>query len=322
MAVGEDMRIVFMGTGEISLPSLGWLFDATGIEVIGVFTQPDKPVGRRQVMTPPTVKVLARERDIPVFQPVSLRKEPDAVEALRQLRADLFVVMAYGQILPESVISAPKLACVNLHASLLPRHRGASPIQAAIREGDAESGITLMHVVPRLDAGDMIRKETLKLGPEDTGGILHDRLADLGPTILEVGLPALFRGEAEAVPQEERQATYAGKLTREDALIDWHQPAERIERIIRAYDPWPGTWTRLRDGKQDRKLKIFPYGEVESCSGGEPGTVLESGGDLLVACGGDTAIRLKGDMQFEGKKRLPMGDFLKGRSVGEGAKLG
>ncbi|MCB1066003.1 MAG: methionyl-tRNA formyltransferase, partial [Verrucomicrobiae bacterium] len=154
-----------MGTGEISLPSLHWLITQSGHDIVGVYTQPDKPVGRKQILTPPEVKTVAQTAGIPVFQPETFRKNPEALAELKDLQADLFVVMAYGQILPRAVIEAPRLACVNLHASLLPRHRGASPIQAAIREGDAESGITLMHIVPALDAGDMILKHTLPILP-------------------------------------------------------------------------------------------------------------------------------------------------------------
>ncbi|MCB1079629.1 MAG: methionyl-tRNA formyltransferase, partial [Verrucomicrobiae bacterium] len=178
------MRLVFMGTGEIALPSLRWLIEQSGQEVVGVWTQPDKPVGRQQTLTSPEVKVIAQAAGIPVFQPETFRKNPAAVDELRAIAPDIAIVMAYGQILPRAVIRIPRIACVNLHASLLPRHRGASPIQAAIRDGDAETGITLMHVVSALDAGDMIVKHTLPISPDDTGGTLHDKLAELGPAIL------------------------------------------------------------------------------------------------------------------------------------------
>lgn len=316
------MRIVFMGTGEIALPSLDWLLESPEVDLVGVYTQPDKKVGRRQELTPPEVKVRAEAHRVPVFQPESFRREPEAIEQLKSLNCDIAVVMAYGQILPRAVIAAPGIACVNLHASLLPRHRGASPIQAAIRDGDEESGITLMYIVPRLDAGDMILKSRTPISDRDTGGTLHDRLAGLGPGLLQQGLPRLFEGRAEAEPQDESRVTYSGKLGREDGEIDWTRPAEQIERLIRAYDPWPGTSTLVRIGNKDRKLKIFPYAECGSRDGDEdPGTILDTRDGLCVACGEGTSLRLKGDLQVEGKKRLPVGEFLKGTGLEEGETI-
>lgn len=313
------MRIVFMGTGEIALPSLDWLLGNPEVDLVGVYTQPDKKVGRRQELTPPEVKVRAEAHGIPVFQPESFRREPEAIEQLEALNCDIAVVMAYGQILPRAVIRAPGIACVNLHASLLPRHRGASPIQAAIRDGDRDSGITLMYIVPKLDAGDMILKLTTPISERDTGGILHDRLAGLGPGLLGEGLPLLFDGKAEAEPQDESLVTYSGKLGREDGEIDWSRPADQIERLIRAYDPWPGTSTLIRIGNKNRKLKIFPYAQCGILDGEEvPGTILDTRDGLAVACGEGTSLRLKGDLQVEGKKRLPVEEFLKGTGLEAG----
>lgn len=316
------MRIVFMGTGEIALPSLDWLLTSPDVDVVGVFTQPDKKIGRKQILTPPEVKVRALAADIPVFQPHSFRKEPDAIAALESLHCDIAVVMAYGQILPRAVINAPRIACVNLHASLLPRHRGASPIQAAIRDGDAQSGITLMHIAPKLDAGDMILQSVIDLASDETGGSLHDRLADLGPGILEKGLPLLFAGKAERQPQNEEQVTYSGKLGREDGVIDWSLPAPEIERLVRAYDPWPGTTTILPGGKKSRILKLFPFAETGKSNSELPGTLLDDKGALHVACGADTSLRFTRNLQIEGKKRMAISEFLKGASLEKGLKLG
>lgn len=322
------MRIVYMGTGEIGLPSLRFLLeDCPGTEVAGVFTQPDKKIGRKQQLRPPEVKTLALAAGVPVFQPERLRGNGEALEALRSLRADLGVVMAYGQILPDEVIGAPRLGCVNLHASLLPRHRGASPIQAAIREGNRESGLTLMRVAPKLDAGDMLLKRAVPIGPEDTGGILHDRLAELGPGLLAEGLPLLESGKTDPEPQDGSLATYAGKLLREDGEIDWARPAAEIERAVRAYDPWPGTWTTVPAGEKGgtRRLKLFPHAEeIPSPAPGRedpPGTVGESGSGLLVACGGGTWLRFRGDGQMEGKKRVPLDELLRGRAIEPGTRL-
>lgn len=312
------LRIVFMGAGEICLPSLHWLCKNSGEHhVVGVFTQPDKPIGRKQILTPPAVKTVALEAGIPVFQPDSFRKEPTALEALRGLAPDLIIVMAYGQILPRSVIWTPALACLNLHASLLPRHRGASPIQAAIRDGDEETGITLMHIVPKLDAGDMILKKTITIGEDETGGELHDRLAELGPDVLAAGLPLCRENEIKGEPQEEALVTYSGKLLREDGEIDWTRSAETISRLIRAYDPWPGTYTAL-GGK---KLKIFPSTKVGEKTDAAPGTILSTEAGLTMSCG-EGSLVLSGDLQLEGRKRLPVGQFLRGADIASGTILG
>ena len=311
-----------MGTGEIALPSLRWLLDnhsaeddAPQFQVVGLFTQPDKKVGRKQILTPPEAKVLALENEIPVFQPERLRNNEEALEELRALDCDIAVVMAYGQILPNEVISAPKLACVNLHASLLPRHRGASPIQAAIREGDDETGITLMHIAAKLDAGDMILKKHIPILPDDTGGSLHDRLAELGPEVLAEGLPLLVSGKAQREKQDESQVTVVGKLAREDGEIDWTKSAEEIERLIRAYDPWPGTHTWFQTDDQSnkpRQLKIFPQTRIGPGTNDDPGSVDTSYGSLVVTCGGGSSLILEGHLQLEGRKRLPISDFLRG----------
>jgi methionyl-tRNA formyltransferase len=309
------MRIVFMGTGEIALPSLRLLLkDSPDRELVGAYTQPDKKIGRKQVVTPPEVKVLAEEAGIPVFQPLRFRDDEDALETLRDLNPDIIVVMAYGQILPRAVIEAPTIACVNLHASLLPRHRGASPIQAAIREGDEESGITLMRVVEKLDAGDIILKHVTAIRSDDTGGSLHDRLAELGPAVLEEGLPLLASSSTQSIPQDEALTTYAGKLEREDGRINWSQPAETIERLIRAYDPWPGTYLELEIRNRVKKCKIYPKCEAISESIGDPGTLRSDGKVLTVACR-DSSLKLRGDLQLEGKKRLPVADFLRGTDL-------
>ncbi len=322
------MRIVFMGTGEIALPSLRWLIESSGHEIVGVYTQPDKPVGRKQVLTPPEVKVVAEAAGIPVFQPETLRKNPEALAELAALEPDLQVVMAYGQILPRAVIETPRIACVNLHASLLPRHRGASPIQAAIREGDAETGITLMHIVPALDAGDMILKHALAIAPDDTGGTLHDKLAELGPGILAEGLPLLESGNAPRTPQDEDLVTYAPKLGREDGVIDWSRPAVEIERLVRAYDPWPGTTTLFPTEKGAAvKLKLFPPVTLDAEAGGlgdEPGSVAGTPENdaLRVRCGDGGVLRFGGALQLEGRKRLPASEFLRGQPIPVGTKLG
>lgn len=319
------MRIIFMATGDIALPSLAWLlgpaFAALGHELIAVYTQPDKPVGRKQILTAPKIKDLAVTNGIPVFQPESLRHDPDALATLLGLRSDLIIVMAYGQILPKAVINAPTRACVNLHASLLPRHRGAAPIQSAIREGDQQSGISLMMVAPRLDSGDVILQETLDLAPDETGGQLHDRLALLGPIILEKGLPLLCDGSISAEPQEESLVTYAAKLEREDGRLDWTRPATEIDRWIRAYDPWPGTFTTLLQDDEIRQVKIFPPVIPGPDFPYPPGTLVVEDKRIFITCG-EGSIELRGDLQLEGRRRIPSSEWLRGAAVPPGTVLG
>ena len=314
-----------MGTGEIALPSLRWLIDQPDHDLVGVWTQPDKPVGREQLLTAPEVKTLALAAGIPVHQPETFRKNPAARAELRALEPDVAIVMAYGQILPRLIIETPRLACVNLHASLLPRHRGASPIQAAIRDGDAETGITLMHVIPALDAGDMILKKSLPITADDTGGTLHDKLAALGPAVLAEGLPLLATGHAPRTPQPETLVTHCGKLGREHGGIDWHRPAREIERLIRAYDPWPGTTTLWPTEKGPVKLKIFPPAAIvtDPIQQGQIGeaTLSDRKDTLLIRCGDGNALELRGDVQLEGRKRLPIADFLRGQPPGAATLL-
>lgn len=309
-----------MGAGEIGLPSLRWMLELADHEVVGIYTQPDKKIGRKQVLTPTAVKVVAEEAGVPVFQPETFRNNESAIEELRGLDCDIAIVMAYGQILPRAVIEAPKKACINLHASLLPRHRGASPIQAAIRDGDSETGITLMHIASKLDSGDMILKERTPIAAEDTGGILHDRLADIGPILLEKSLTVLESDTIAAEAQDESLVTYSGKLERDHGKIDWSQSADTLARLIRAYDPWPGTYTAVDLGGERRKLKIYPYVEVGPDSDEPPGTVIGLDHDLTVSCG-DGSLILKGDLQLEGRKRMSAGDLLRGVEIPVGTIL-
>ncbi len=328
-----------MGAGEIGLPSLKWLIDEPEHEVLAVFTQPDRPVGRKQVLTATVTKMLALERDVPVFQPESLRRNPAILQQLQDMEPDLIVVMAYGCLLPQVVIEVPSVACINLHASLLPKHRGAAPIQAAILAGDEKSGITVMHIARKLDAGDMIWKETIELAADETGGILHDRLAQLGPRALASALPLLQSGEADREVQNEEKVSHTGKLSREDGVIDWSRSAVEIERKIRAFDPWPGTGTVFfqEEGKgkskgRAKRLKIFPPVTVGGFSDGqsnklvdfEPGSILpceEGSGSQLRVMTGDGYLELS-EVQLEGRSRMDVGLFQRGQSMPEGSCFG
>jgi len=313
------MRIVFLGTGEIGLPTLEVLLKSLAHDVVGVVTQPDKPVGRKQTLTPPAVKVRALEAGVPVLQPAKIK---NSLEELAAFKADVFVVVAYGQILPRSVLDIPKVGCLNIHASLLPRHRGASPIQAAIREGDEESGITIMWMDEGLDTGDVLLQDELTIVSDETGGSLHDRLANLAPDTLERALAFILEDDAPHIPQDNSLATHSRKLEREHGRLDWSSSAESLERLIRAYTPWPGTFTTLKmpDG-QSLQLKVHSaqvVPDAEACPVG--GTVLGADGAFLVDCG--TGVLELLEVQLEGRKRLPAAEFLRGHAIEPGTILG
>jgi methionyl-tRNA formyltransferase len=299
-----DARIVFFGSGEIAIPAFRRLIDG-GLAPLALVTQPDKPAGRHRELTPPPIKREALAAGVAVLQPESVREESTLAD-LRAMAPDLIVVMAYGQILPKALIAIPRLACINLHASLLPRHRGASCLQAAIDEGDAESGVTVMHVVPKLDAGDVIHALAIPLSGRETGGDLHDRVAELAAEALWQALPGILAGSAPRLPQDPARATYAPKLERDHGRLDWSWPAARLERRIRAYDPWPGTWTTC-GGK---RLKIFPVRSIDPAAAGPPGSVVVEGGRIFVSCG-EGRLELNG-VQPDGARRMPASDWIQG----------
>jgi methionyl-tRNA formyltransferase len=306
------MRIVFIGTGEIGVPTLNALLDSEH-EVVGVVTQPDKPVGRDQQIEPPPIKKAlmrgapgGRALPFSILQPARI-KDPLAIEEIRRPAPDVIVVVAYGQILPRDVLEIPRLACLNLHASLLPRWRGAAPIQAAIAAGDSETGITVMYMDEGLDTGDILLQRSVEIRPNDTGESLHGRLAQMAPETLLESLRLFAAGNAPRIPQENARATYAPKLKREHGQIDWSQSAEAIERKIRAYNPWPGAFMKV-----DRQnLKIFSASVVDLK--GEPGEILRSDKELIVATG-KAALSLA-EVQLEGKRRMTAAEFLRGHSA-------
>jgi methionyl-tRNA formyltransferase len=309
------MRIVFIGTGEIGVPTLRMLREWREHELVGIVTQPDKPVGRDQKITPPPIKAATQqlgvayatsgcELELPVLQPARI-KMPEAIEAIRRLNPDVLVVMAYGQILPREILELPKIACLNLHASILPRWRGAAPIQAAIVAGDRETGITVMYMNEGLDTGDILLEKKIEIARTETGGSLHDRLAKIAPDVLREAISLLAKGEAPRTAQESQLATYAPKLGREHGRIDWAEPAEIIERKIRAFNPWPGAFMEF----DKRKLKIFRATVVDLS--GNPGEILAGENELVIAAG-KNALSLD-EVQLEGKRRMSAADFLRGR---------
>ena len=309
------MRILFIGTGDIGLPSLEWLLGTTKHEVVGVITQPDKPAGRKLVLTPPEVKVRALAAGLTVLQPPKIRH---IVDELKAFEADVAVVVAYGQILPKSVLDVPRLASLNIHASLLPKHRGASPIQAAIREGDSETGVTIMFMDEGLDTGDILLMDAMPILSTDTGGILHDKLALAAPASLEKALDLVAAGNPPRTQQDNALSSHCGKLKREDGRLDWTRSATELELLIRAYNPWPGTSCLLPDGKP---LKVHRVTMLEGEACPTAGTIISADPKvgLIVSCG-NGLLKLE-EVQAEGGKRLPAADFLRGHALVVGTKL-
>jgi methionyl-tRNA formyltransferase len=306
------MRVVFIGTGEIGLPTLRALLDSKEHEVVGIVTQPDKPVGRSQRIEPPPIKKALTGTTLPILQPKRI-KERQSIDEIRALAPDVIVVMAYGQILPREVLEIARNACLNLHASLLPRWRGAAPIQAAIAAGDHETGITLIYMDEGLDTGDMLLQRKIEIAPNETGGSLHDRLAQIAPAILLEALPLLSSGRAPRTPQDNTLATDAPKLNREAGRIDWAEPAETIERKIRAYNPWPTAFTTLAaKSKQPRNLKIFSAIIVDHT--GSPGEIAYADERGVVIAAGSRALSLQ-EVQLEGKRRMSATEFVRGFDV-------
>ena len=297
------MRVVFIGTGEIGVPALQALMRSGEHQVIGVVTQPDKPVGREQRIEPPPIKRALIGTKMSVLQPERI-KDRQSSEEIRALAPDVIAVMAYGQILARAILEIPAAGCLNLHASLLPRWRGAAPIQAAIAAGDRETGITLMYMDEGLDTGDILLQHKIDILPTDTGESLHDRLAQIAPKALLEALQLLAKNNAPRIPQDNALATYAPKLTRHDGKIDWSEPAEIIERKIRAFNRWPGAFMEL-DG---RHLKIFSASIVNLS--GKPGEILRSEKEVVIAAGKD-ALSLD-EVQLEGKRRMHAVEFLRG----------
>lgn len=276
--MSQSLRIVFAGTPEFAAIHLHALLDA-GLTPVAVYTQPDRPAGRGQKLMASPVKQLAAAHQIPVMQPVTLRDE-DAQAALAALQPDVLIVVAYGLILPQKVLDIPRLGCINSHASLLPRWRGAAPIQRAIQAGDAESGVTVMQMEAGLDTGPMLLKVTTPISASDTGGSLHDRLAVLGAQAVVTAVPQLAAGTLTAEPQDDSLANYAHKLNKDEARLDWTRPASELERLIRAFNPWPICHSRLGDAA----LKVLAAQVVEGH--GAAGEILSASKDgLVVACG-------------------------------------
>lgn len=308
------MRVLFWGTPEFATVPLRALL-GEGYEVAGVVTQPDKPQGRSRAVIAPPVKLIANEERIPLFQPARPRDQ-EFVDMVRVMAPDISVVVAYGHLLPDDVIKIPAMGTLNIHASLLPALRGAAPIQAAIREGLAETGISIMRMVRELDAGSVIHQARTSILEDETYGELQLRLSELGAMALIEALTLLSVGAAKEVPQDDTLATYAPKITREMARIDWKESAAQIARVIRAYDPKPSAYTTL----SGTDVKLFGATAVANSSEAAPGDVLLTSDTLIVACG-EGAVSIT-DVQPSGKTRMRASDWVRGRGVREGDHFG
>lgn len=307
------LRIIFMGTPDFACPTLTKLIER-GEDVIAVVTQPDRPKGRGQKLVPPPVKVIAEEHGIPVLQPLKVRA-PEVIARIRELTPDLIVVVAFGQILPQSLLDIPHHGCINIHASLLPRYRGAAPLNWCLINGETETGITTMQMDAGLDTGDMLVKRSIPIGPDEDAQSLHDRLSLLGAETIDETLDRLLAGTLTREKQDDSLTCYAPMLKKEDGLIDWNREPQQIKNLVRGFTPWPGAYTSL-DGKT---LKLYKVSVANS--NGSPGELIAAGRDgIIVACGSGS-LRIE-ELQLEGRKRLSASEFLAGCRLEPGSRLG
>lgn len=308
------MRVIFMGTPDFAVATLQTLIEKH--EVVAVVTQPDKPKGRGKAMQMPPIKEKALEYDIPVYQPIRVRGDEAFLEQMKQYAPDIIVVVAFGQILPESILELPRLGCINVHASLLPKYRGAAPIQWAVIDGEKESGVTTMYMAKGLDTGDMLDQAVVPLSEKETGGSLHDKLSRMGAELILTTLDKLQSGTAIRTVQDDAASCYAKMLTKELGAIDWSQDAVSIERLIRGLNPWPSAYTRL-GGKT---LKIWDADVVETDEKEQAGTIIEVTKRTMVVQTGHGGLSLN-EIQLEGKKRMKTEAFLLGNTVEKGIRL-
>lgn len=299
-------KIVFMGTPDFSVPVLTMLH-AEGFDIIAVVTQPDRPVGRKRVLTPPPVKKEAIRLNLPVLQPEKLRRSEELAELI-QMKPDLIVTAAYGQILPKDLLDVPRLGCINVHASLLPKYRGGAPIHQAVIDGERETGVTIMYMVEKLDAGDIISQTSIPITDEDNTGILFDKLSVVGTELLKKTLPSIIDGTNERILQDEKYVSFAGNITREQERIDWSKGGIDIFNQIRGLYPWPGAYSVF----QGENVKVWKAEKSDITVDASPGTIIKLLKDrLIVKTGNETSIAIT-ELQPAGKKRLSAEEFLNG----------
>ncbi len=311
------MRVVFMGTPAFAVATLDALH-RRGDEVSLVFTQPDRPAGRGRKLTPPAVKARALELGLPVFQPRRV-KEPESLERIEAIVPEAIVVVGYGQIIPDTIFNLPRYGCINVHASLLPKYRGAAPINWAVANGETVTGVTTMRIAKRLDTGDMLLRREVEIGPDETASALAARLAPIGAELLLETLDGLASGTVIAAKQDNDEATFAPILKRQDGWIDWSLSARQIFDRVRGFEPWPGTYTSFR-GKRLHIRKAHPA-TSQTPATAMPGAIVAVQEDFLVACGHDSALAVE-EVQLEGKNRISSNEFRRGYRLADGEKLG
>lgn len=309
------MKIVFMGTPDFSVETLKQIL-AAGHEVSLVVTQPDRPRGRGKKPSFSPVKEYATEQNIPCFQPEKIRDE-SCMEILQKEQADIFVVVAFGQILPQRILDIPKYGCMNVHASLLPKYRGAAPIQWSVINGDAETGVTTMRMDAGMDTGDILLQERIAIAPDETGGSLFDKLAVAGGALCVKTLAQIADGTIESIPQDHEAATYTRMISKQDGEIDFTLPAERIECLIRGMNPWPSAYTRIGN----KMLKIWEADVIAQNDAHQPGEIFDVTKDAFCVAAGEGALKIL-SLQLEGKKRMNTADFLRGYTLENGDCLG
>ncbi len=314
------IRLIFLGTGDFALPAFEHLVDS-GHQVVALVTQPDRPQGRKQEIIPAAIKKAAEVRGVPVFQPEDVNA-PESLDQIRALAPDLLVTAAYGQILSADLLTIPRLGGINLHGSVLPAYRGASPVSRAIQNGDATSGVTVIRMTPRIDAGGMIAVTETPIDPDETAGELEARLARLGAPLVADTIAQLSVGEVPIIPQDKSKVTRAPKLRKEDGLIDWSRPARAIHNHVRAMQPWPiasTTWhPRPDSSREPTRLMIHKTTVVDGA--GQPGEVLQADGDRLIVAASEGAVRILG-LQLVGKKPVSAAEFLRGHRVQPGERF-
>lgn len=319
--MAPTIRLIFLGTGDFALPTFEHLVE-TGHQVVTLVTQPDRPQGRKQEIIPAPIKRSAEARGIPVFQPEDVNAA-ESLEHLRRLAPELLVTAAYGQILSAELLGIPRLGGINLHGSVLPSYRGASPVARAIQNGDATSGVTVIRMTPRIDAGGIIAIARTEIGPDETAGELEERLARLGAPLVAESIVALAAGDVPIIPQEKARVTRAPKLRKEDGIIDWSRPAQAVHDHVRAMQPWPiasTTWNSRHDpAREPTRIIIHKTRVVEGH--GRPGEVLEASGDRLVVAAGEGAVQLL-TIQLPGKKPFGIAEFLRGYRIQPGDSMG
>lgn len=313
------MKLIFMGTPEFAVPSLARLIN-DGHEIAAVFTQPDKPAGRGNRLHPPPIKTLAAQHGIAVHQPSKIRNNEEVRDVFNDIAPDVCVVVAYGKILPEWLLVIPRLGCINVHASVLPKYRGAAPINWAIARGERETGVTIMQMDAGMDTGPMLATRVIQIGEEETAPELSGRLAQLGAELLSETLPLVERGEVPVVAQVDSEASYAPVLKREDGLIDWQMTAREIADRVRAFQPWPATYTNFRGGR----LIIWrarEYSSDQIDKSHEPAAIIaiEKNG-FVISCAGPSALLVE-ELQIEGKRRVSARDFINGTRLQPGDRI-